>query len=137
MAERILYHGTDILIGQGNDDIIGLVDHRFPEISGNLTNDIEYARRWALRRSEGNPDWARVLVFRFDDQDVVDLGPIDGHNQTHGFATTQKITPHEVPESYLLAKRMLPSMIETFNSEIVYFYRASRERIVEILTVES
>lgn len=135
MADIILYHGTDILTATGDGDIVGLVDTRYPEISGNLTDDILYAKRWALRRGYNNPEYARVIVFSFNEGDITDMGPIDGNDNTHGYATKFKLQPDEIPKGYLEERMIRPGTLEILDPIIVYCYRAPRSHVIEVLPV--
>ena len=135
MAEKILYHGTDVSVANSSEDIFGLVDEQYLEVSGNLTNDFAFAARWALRRSENVSDWARVLVFRCAIHEIRDLGRIGGFN-VHGYATELRVPVEEVPSDYFLARRLRRDTFENLDpNRGIYFYRAPRGNVVEIRQV--
>lgn len=103
MTERILYHSTNILAAESEEDIYGIDNPQMPDLCGTLTDDIEFAKRWALRRSDGNPTWARVVEFHIPEEELIDHGQILT-NDARSFSTRPPVELTKVPNSFLLEK---------------------------------
>lgn len=79
--------------------------------------------------------WGRVLVYQFDETEVTNLGRVAGF-ACDGYATVFRVSPENVPDEYLLEKHLPRSAALEFKySDIVYFYVAPRDRVVEILNL--
>ena len=107
---------------------------RQPGISGNLTDDFEYARKWALRRARQANDTASILEFHFAQNDLVELGIIEGY-EVLGFATRLKVKASVVPREYFTASHLDPLIFEALDPEQTYLYRAPRENVVQVHSV--
>jgi len=131
MGERTLYHGTNEEVAASDEDIFALVDNRFPEVSGNLTNDREFANKWALRRANGQVKKERVMEFKLPDDEVDDLGKIAGY-EAHGYASRERVDPDDVPEEYLLRKGLSGDDLRALDPTKVYVTRVPRLKVAKI-----
>ena len=132
MAERILYHGTTEDIGNSNADIFGKVNYESPDISGNLTDDPNYAWDKAIVRARKLGKNPCVITFSLPEEIIVDHGPIalEGTG-LHGFSTNLHANPKEIPDDFL-DRAYLPSRDLLEENRAGYVYRVPRKFAIKV-----
>lgn len=103
-AEIKLYHGTSVdrvggAVLRGKQPLIGKRILNDPGWSGTLTDDKEYAARWAHRRG-GDPI---IMTYILPKPIVIDEGVIGMREFVHGFSTNLEISLDKLPKAYLIA----------------------------------
>lgn len=134
MSEKMmLYHGTTDNVARTNDDIFGKVIRNYPELSGNLTDNLDCAWVKADIRRKTIGGLAAVIVFSIPTIHLVHHGLILFEEQALGFSTNFVVERSEIPVSFLFRTHLSVATIDMEPNDNIYFYRIPREYQNQIL----